>query len=217
VDWMLNQGFIEDRLRYQGSIRQRSTLNLAHKYGVDIEAAQRIAQFALSLFDQTQGVLHAWTVEERDLLWAAAVLHNCGHFVSHSAHHKHSYYLIRNGGLLGYTDAEIEIIANLARYHRKGAPKKRHQNYQNLAHKTQRQIVDQLSAILKLATGLDRRQVGAVSAVRCDYNLQQKTMTLHVQPNHPQEDCELELWSLTYKKLCFETEFGVELYAQLER
>jgi exopolyphosphatase / guanosine-5'-triphosphate,3'-diphosphate pyrophosphatase len=217
VDWMLNQGFIEDRLRYQGSIRQRSALNLAHKYGVDIEAAQRIAQFALSLFDQTQGVLHAWTVEERDLLWAAAVLHNCGHFVSHSAHHKHSYYLIRNGGLLGYTDAEIEIIANLARYHRKGAPKKRHQNYQNLVHKTQRQIVDQLSAILKLATGLDRRQVGAVSAVRCDYDLQQKKITLYVQPNHPQEDCELELWSLTYKKLCFETEFGVELYAQLER
>ncbi|MGB7416242.1 MAG: Ppx/GppA phosphatase family protein [Thermosynechococcaceae cyanobacterium] len=217
VDWMLNQGLIEDRLRFQGSIRQRSVLNLAHKYGVDVEAAQRIAQFALSLFDQTQGVLHEWTVEERDLLWAAAILHNCGHFVSHSAHHKHSYYLIRNGGLLGYTDTEIEVIANLARYHRKGPPKKRHQNYQNLVNKSQRQTVDHLSAMLKLATGLDRRQVGAVSAVRCDYDSQEKKLTLHVQSNHPEEDCELELWSLTYKKLCFETEFGVQLQAQLER
>ncbi len=216
VDWMLNQGLIEDRLRYQGSVRQRSALNLAHKYGVDLDAAQRIAEFALSLFDQTQGILHEWTGEERDLLWAAAILHNCGHFVSHSAHHKHSYYLIRHGGLLGYTDAEIEVVANLARYHRKGPPKKRHQNYQNLVNKTQREIVDQLSAMLKLAVGLDRRQMGAIATFRCDYDGEEKSLTLYAKPSQPDEDCALELWSLTYKKQCFETEFDVQLEAQLE-
>lgn len=215
VDWMLQHGLIEDRLRYQGSVRQRSALNLAQKYGVDLKAAERIAQFAVGLFDQTQGVLHKWTREERDLLWAAAILHNCGHFVSHSAHHKHSYYLVRHGGLLGYTDAEIEMVANLARYHRKGPPKKRHQNYQNLANQTQRQIVNQLSAILKLAVGLDRRQIGAVAAVKCDHSSEKKRLTLQVQPNHPDEDCALELWSLTYKKQCFEAEFDVQLEAQL--
>jgi exopolyphosphatase / guanosine-5'-triphosphate,3'-diphosphate pyrophosphatase len=217
VDWMLKHGLIEDRLRYQSSIRQRSALNLAQKYGVDLEAAQRIAQFAVSLFNQTQGILHPWAEAERELLWAAAILHNSGHFVSHSAHHKHSYYLIRNGGLLGYTDAEIEIVANLARYHRKGPPKKRHQNYQNLANKTQCEIVDQLSAILKLAVGLDRRQIGAVATFRCDYDAEQKKLALHVQPNRPDEDCALELWSLTYKKQCFEAEFGVQLEAQLDQ
>ncbi|PZD74502.1 Exopolyphosphatase [Acaryochloris thomasi RCC1774] len=216
VDWMLTHGLIEDRLRYQGSIRQRSALNLAQKYGVDLEAAQRIAQFAVSLFEQTQGILHQWTDVERELLWAAAILHNAGHFVSHSAHHKHSYYLIRHGGLLGYTDPEVEIVANLARYHRKGPPKKRHQNYQNLANETQRQIVNQLSAILKLAVGLDRRQSGAVATFRCDYDPEQKTLNLHVQPSRPDEDCALELWSLTYKKQCFETEFDVQLDAQLD-
>ncbi len=60
------------------------------------------------------------------------MLHNAGHHVSHDAHHKHSYYLIRNGELLGYTESEIEAIANLARYHRKSEPKKKHDNFQRL-------------------------------------------------------------------------------------
>ena len=217
VDWMLNHGLIEDRLRFQGSVRQRSVIHLAQKYRVDLSAAERIAGFAVSLFDQTQGTLHAWSLEERELLWAAAILHNCGHYVSHDAHHKHSYYLIRHGGLLGYTDSEIEIIANLARYHRKGPPKKKHENYQNLANKTQRQIVDQLSALLKIATGLERRQVGAIRAIRCEYNSAGKSMMLHLHASQPDDHCALELWSLEYKKACFEAEFGVDLRATLEQ
>jgi exopolyphosphatase / guanosine-5'-triphosphate,3'-diphosphate pyrophosphatase len=89
VDWMLNHGLIEDRLRYQGSVRQRSALNLAQKYQVNLDNARQVAQFALSLFDQTRGLLHPWQGPERELLWAAAILHNCGHHISHSAHHKH--------------------------------------------------------------------------------------------------------------------------------
>ena len=96
VDWMLTHGFIEDRLRYQSSVRQRSVIKTARKYQVNLENSDRVATFALSLFDQTQGLLHHWDSEERELLCAAAVLHNCGHYVGHSGHHKHSYYLIRN-------------------------------------------------------------------------------------------------------------------------
>lgn len=124
VDWMLTHGLIEDKLRYQSSVRERNVLKLANKYHVNLEYSDRVAKFAESLFDQTQGILHHWGSDERQLLWAAAILHNCGHYVSHSSHHKHSYYLIRNGELLGYTETEIEIIANLARYHRKSPPKK---------------------------------------------------------------------------------------------
>ena len=129
VDWMLSHGFIEDRLRYQSSVRQRSVILAAQKYQVNLEHADRIATFALELFDQTHEILHSWGAEERELLWAAAILHNCGHYISHSAHHKHSYYLIRHSELLGYTETEIETIANLARYHRKSAPKKKHESY----------------------------------------------------------------------------------------
>jgi exopolyphosphatase/guanosine-5'-triphosphate,3'-diphosphate pyrophosphatase len=216
VDWMLAHGLIEDRLRYQGEVRQRSVLKVAQKYQVNREYSDRVAKFALGLFDQTQGHLHQWDGEARELLWAAAILHNCGLYVSHSAHHKHSYYLIRNGELLGYTEAEIEVIANLARYHRRSKPKKKHDNYNNLPSKQHRQLVDQVSPLLRLAVALDRRQIGAIHQVQCEYLPEQKELHLHLQPSHPQDDCSLEIWSLNDKKDVFEAEYGVKLVAHLE-
>ncbi|MDZ7965351.1 MAG: Ppx/GppA phosphatase family protein [Nostoc sp. DedSLP03] len=217
VDWMLSHGLIEDKLRYQSSIRERNILKLADKYQINLEYSDRVAKFAESLFDQTQGTLHHWGTDERQMLWAAAILHNCGHYISHSSHHKHSYYLIRNGELLGYTETEIEIIANLARYHRKSPPKKKHENYQSLLTKQQRQIVSQLSAILRLAVALDRRQIGAVAQVQCEYYPQLKQVNLLIFPSQSDDDCALELWSLDYKKGVFEEEFGVRLVASLEK
>jgi len=216
VDWMLTHGLIEDRLRYQGSVRQRNVLKTAKKYHVNLEYSERAAEFAISLFDQTQGKLHNWGNEERELLWAAAILHNCGHYISHSAHHKHSYYLIRNGELLGYTETEIEIIANIARYHRKSPPKKKHENYRRLLHKQHRQMVNQLSAILRLAVALDRRQIGAITRAQCEYCPESQEFTMHIFPSHADDDCALELWSLDYKKDVFEAEFGVKLVVSLE-
>jgi len=217
VDWMLTHGLIEDKLRYQSSVRERNVLKLANKYHINLEHSDRVAKFAQSLFDQMQGVLHHWGADERQLLWAAAILHNCGHYVSHSSHHKHSYYLIRNGELLGYTETEIEIIANLARYHRKSPPKKKHENYQSLLTKHQRQIVSQLSAILRLAVALDRRQIGAIAQVECEYYPQFRQVNLSIFPSQLDDDCALELWSLDYKKGVFEEEFRVKLVATLEK
>jgi exopolyphosphatase/guanosine-5'-triphosphate,3'-diphosphate pyrophosphatase len=216
VDWMLTHGLIEDRLRYQGEVRQRSVLNVAHKYQVNLEYSDRVANFALSLFNQTRGHLHNWDTEERELLWAAAILHQCGLYVSHSAYHKHSYYLIRHGELLGFTEAAIEVIANLARYHRKTTPKKKHENYSNLPGKKHRQLVSQLSAILRIAVTLDRRQNGAIRGVRCEYRPDTQELYLRLQPSQPNDDCALELWSLNYEKGVFEAEYGVKLVATLE-
>ncbi len=216
VDWMLTHGLIEDRLRYQGEVRQRSVLNVAHKYQVNLEYSDRVANFALSLFNQTRGHLHNWDTEERELLWAAAILHQCGLYVSHSAYHKHSYYLIRHGELLGFTEAAIEVIANLARYHRKTTPKKKHENYSNLPGKKHRQLVSQLSAILRIAVTLDRRQNGAIRGVRCEYRPDTQELYLRLQPSQPDDECALELWSLNYEKGVFEAEYGVKLVATLE-
>ena len=216
VDWMLAHGLIEDKLRFQSSIRQRSVLKQANKYQINLEHSDRIAKFALNLFDQTQNKLHFWGEEERQLLWAAAMLHNCGHYVSHSSHHKQSYYLIRNSELLGYTETEIEIIANIARYHRKSAPKKKHENFRNLLTKQHRQIVSQLSTILRLAVALDRRQIGAIERVQSEYYPHNQELQLRIFPAHPDDDCALELWSLDYKKGVFEAEFGVKLVTILE-
>ncbi|NJR48595.1 MAG: Ppx/GppA family phosphatase [Leptolyngbyaceae cyanobacterium CSU_1_3] len=211
VDWMIAHGLIEDRLRYQGSVRQRSVLKNAQNYRVNLEHSQRVAKFALDLFDQTQGVLHTLNTDARDLLWAAAILHNCGHHVSHSSHHKHSYYLIRHAELLGFTEIEIETIANLARYHRKTSPKKRHENYRNLTSKKHRRIVEQLNSLLRLAVALDRRQIGAITALHCHYLPDQQEMRLLIDPTDPADDCALELWSVDYKKGSFESEYGIKL------
>lgn len=217
VDWMLTHGFIEDRLRYQGSVRRRSVLNIAQKYQVNMDYSNRVANFAVSLFDQTQGIFHNWGSEERELLWAAAILHKCGVYVSHAQHHKHSYYLIRNGELLGFSETEVEAIANLARYHRKSKPKKKkHDNYNNLPNKKYRQLVSQLSALLRLAVAVDRRLGGAVEQVRCEYHSDEQQLHLHLTPTNPNDDCALELWSLEDKKVVFEEEYGVKVVATVE-
>jgi len=215
VDWMLTHGLIEDRLRYQSSVRQRSTYSLAQKFHVNLASSERVANFALTLFDRTQGILHNWTEAERELLWAAAILHNAGHYVSHSAHHKHSYYLVRHGGLLGYTDTEIEIIANLCRYHRKSPPKKKHENFRQLMGRRERQMVEQLSAILRLASALDRRQIGAVDHITCEWRAPQRQFCLQIHPADPSDRCELEIWSVNYKKEPFESQFSVSLKVEL--
>jgi len=216
VDWMLTHGLIEDRLRYQGSVRERSVFKTAQKYRVDLVHSQKVAELALSIFEQTQGKLHNWGELEKELLWAAAILHNCGHYISHSSHHKHSYYLIRYSELLGYTESEIELIANLARYHRKSAPKKKHENYRNLPTKEYRQMVSQLSAFLRISVALDRRQIGAIGRLQCEYIPELTEFRLKVFPTLPNDNCDLEIWSLNYKKDSFEAEYSVKLVAQLE-
>ncbi|MBD1859579.1 MULTISPECIES: Ppx/GppA phosphatase family protein [Leptolyngbya] len=211
VDWMVAHGLIEDRLRYQKSVRERSVFKTAQKYQVNLAHSQRVAEFALSLFDQTQGKLHTWSEEERILLWAAAILHNCGHHVGHSSHHKHSYYLIRHAELLGFTEMEIETIANLARYHRKNAPKKRHETYRNLTSKHHRRVVEQLHSLLRLAVALDRRQIGAIQSIECRFDAVQRSFQLLITPTQADDPCSLELWSLDFKKGEFEAEYHVKL------
>ncbi|MFP4007205.1 MAG: Ppx/GppA phosphatase family protein [Spirulinaceae cyanobacterium] len=214
VDWMLAHGLIEDRLQYQGEVRQRSIIKIARKYQVNMDYGDRVARFAVSLFDQLQGKLHEWGDSEREILGVAGVLHNSGLFISHSSHHKHSYYLIRHAELLGFTELEIELIANIARYHRKSKPKKKHDNYSNLT-KTQRQIVSETSAMLRLAVALDRRQIGGVKAVQCDYNEGDRELTLTLHPTFDNDDCALELWNLAYKKDVFEEEFDVAVIGKV--
>lgn len=215
VDWMLTHGLIESRLRFQGEVRQRSIMKIARKYQVDLDYSDRVAHFALSLFDQIQGSLHNLGSQERELLWGASILHNCGLYISHSAHHKHSYYLIRNAELLGFTEIEIEVMANIARYHRKSKPKKKHYHYAKLPDRY-RQMVKQLSAILRLAVALDRRQIGAVKKIDCKYDPEYEALHLHLFPAQVNDDCALELWNLDYKKEIFEEEYGVKVIATLE-
>jgi exopolyphosphatase/guanosine-5'-triphosphate,3'-diphosphate pyrophosphatase len=214
VDWMITHRLIDSRMRYQSEVRERSAIKIASKYQVNLEYSDRVARFALSLFDQMQGSLHSWGNEERELLWVAAILHNCGFYISHSAYHKHSYYLIRNAELLGFTEIELEIIANVARYHRRSKPKKKHEAYSKLSDKC-RATIKQLAAMLRVAVALDRRQIGAIAEFECKYDSEYKTLHLHLFAANPEDDCALELWNLDYEKPVFEEEFNVKLVTTL--
>jgi len=215
VDWMLTRGLINSRLRYQNEVKNRNVIKIAHKYHVDLDYSRRVAGFALNIFDQLAEKLHDWQSAERELLWSAAILHNSGVYVSHSSHHKHSYYLIRNAELLGFTELELELIANIARYHRRSRPKKKHNAYNELPSKHYQLMVRQLSAILRLGVALDRRNKGAIAGIDCKYNSSDRTLSFQIQPTEVGDRCPLELWNLSYKKDVFEEEFNVKLIATI--
>jgi exopolyphosphatase/guanosine-5'-triphosphate,3'-diphosphate pyrophosphatase len=104
-------------------VRRTSVMNLAGRYHVDVAHTRHVAALALGMFDELARLgLHQGDPQERELLWAASMLHDIGMSVDYDDHHKHSRYLILNGGLPGFSPVEVAIIAQAARYHRKGMP-----------------------------------------------------------------------------------------------
>ena len=104
-------------------VRRASVLNLAAQYHADPAHTEHVAKLALGLFDELAAAeLHAGDPVERELLWAACVLHDIGMSVDYDDHHKHSRYLILSAGLPGFSPREVALIAQAVRYHRKGTP-----------------------------------------------------------------------------------------------
>ena len=125
---------------------------------------EHVATLALQIFD---GIKTRYRLRPigRDVLQAAALLHDIGYLISHSKHHKHTYHLIIHGDLPAFSPREVELIANVARYHRRAFPKRSHANLAGVSAED-RQLISQLSGILRVADGLDRTHSQAVSAVR---------------------------------------------------
>ncbi len=186
-DSALREGILLDRVTRSGEpsfhhlsdIRRQSVLRMAELYHEDLGHIQAATDLSLELFDQLQPV-HGLGLSHRDLLEAAGMLHNVGLFVSHAAHHRHSYYVIRNTDQLsGFTDREIELIAQVARYHRKSAPKARHAEFQALAAADQG-VVRTLAGMLRIAIALDRTRQGAVEGLAVDVGDDAIAITAHV-------------------------------------
>ena len=182
-----NSAKIRKAERYP-DVRRRSVIELGERCGYWSEHAQQVARLALSLFDQTRSV-HGLSDKEREWLEFGALLHDVGVHISYERHHRHSYYLIKNGDLRGFTPQEIEVIALLARYHRQATPKKSHEGYADLPGALRR-TVKALSAMVRLAEGLDRSHAQALSGVDVfprgdDYLARLRAVG----------DAELELWA----------------------
>ena len=169
-------------------VRRRSIVELGERCGFWAEHAQQVARLAISIFDQTRS-LHRLGEREREWLEYGALLHDIGSHISYERHHRHSYYLIKNGGLRGFEPQETEVIALVARYHRQSPPKKSHEGYADLSPKLKR-TVKRLSAMVRVAEGLDRSHAQTVTAI-----------DLYPQPDgflarlRAKADAELELWA----------------------
>jgi len=194
VDWMLRHGLLEDRFSFQSSIRQRTVIHQVQRFAVNQRRAERVATHALSLYDATEGLMHHDDGQGRELLWAAAMLHACGQHINLSAYHKHSWYLIRHGELLGYSEAEHLMVAAIARYHRRSLPKKRHESWQALVTRENRRRVSEMALLLRLAAALDRRPEPVVASLRV--NTTSDVLDLVLVPERLNQNLSLEQWSL---------------------
>jgi exopolyphosphatase/guanosine-5'-triphosphate,3'-diphosphate pyrophosphatase len=136
-------------------VRSTSVRNLAAQYHVDAAHTRHVAALALGMFDELARLgLHPGDANERELLWAACMLHDIGMSVDYDDHHKHSRYLILNGGLPGFTPVEVAIIAQSARYHRKGMPDPG--PLRALFGEGDSERLDRCAALLRLAEDLER-------------------------------------------------------------
>ncbi len=210
VDWMLRNDLIVDRFAFQSSIRQRTVLHLAQRYKVDVPRAERVAAYAQSLYTQSQGLLHSDDGGGRQLLWAAAMLHSCGQHINTGAYHKHSWYLIRHGELLGYSDSEHLMVAAIARYHRRSLPKKRHESWQLIEGREQRRTVAAMALLLRLAVALDRRPEPVLAGLQLRREGDNRC-SIRLEPMQAGQDLSLERWSLAACAPAVEEAVGVRL------
>jgi len=194
---------IADAERYP-DVRRRSVVELAERCNYAPEHSQHVARLALALFDATRGI-HGLTDREREWLEYAALLHDIGVHIRYERHHKHSYYLIRNGNLRGFEPRDVETIALIARYHRRGLPVGGHEGYRDLS-KRRRRIVRKLAAMLRLAETLDRSHSQIVTGLTLEDGAEDALLLLTTIG-----DAELELWAAARHAVPFEAVVGKPL------
>lgn len=188
------------------NVRYRSVINLGRHCGFDEAHCRKILQLSLPIYNALRDKF-GLTDQDLDLLEASIYLHDIGHSISHSQHHRHSYYLIKNSELLGFNNEEIEIIANIARYHRKSHPKTKHIEFNKLS-PANKSKVKMLSGILRIADGLDRGHSSAIDSI--NVTVQDKNFHVKVTPREG-KDPALELWGANMRKELFEEAFGYNI------
>jgi len=204
LDRLNRRGASLDSLRHLDSIRGHSVDAVAERYGENIVHARQATDISLRIFDATIEI-HGFGLAERDNLEAGAMLHNIGRHVGHGAHHRHSYYLVRNTEhLAGFNEHERELIAQVARYHRKSAPKQSHRPFAALGERDQG-VISALAGMLRIGIALDRtyRNVAADVSVRCTGQAIEVTVI--------GDDLELELFAANERKGLLEDAFDTKV------
>ncbi|HSQ60248.1 MAG TPA: Ppx/GppA phosphatase family protein [Acidobacteriota bacterium] len=180
-----------------------AAVNLARKYQADEKHGLHVAALARSLFQATRGE-HRMGEREQLLLEVAAIVHDIGTFVASRGHHRHAYYLLVNSEVFGLSGADLEIVANLARYHRRGGPQSDHPAYASLP-RQDRLTVNRLAAILRVADALDKSHTQRVGSPV--FSIQDGELRIDAGPG---DDLALERVALEAKGGLFEEVFGLK-------
>ncbi|HKR14143.1 MAG TPA: Ppx/GppA phosphatase family protein [Pyrinomonadaceae bacterium] len=219
-DWSLREGVIIDSLRDLED-ESRPAPNFAdqklaavhavgRRFGYEETHARQVAKLAEKIFDSLAASENL-SRHHRTLMLSAALLHDIGYHIAHESHQKHALYLIRNSELTGFSEAERAVIANIARYHRGPLPKKRHGEYAALS-LADRELVNKLAGIVKLADALDRSHDSRVHDLNCkvgpgEFHVELRSLT----------DCENEILEADRKRDLFEQAFNRTLSFSIRR
>jgi len=185
----------------------QSAYAIGQKYRTDPAHAEHVRMLAVRLFDELANE-HRLGARHRLLLEVAALLHDVGAFVSSRARHKHSCYLIMNSEILGLTQDELIMVANIARYHRRSCPEPSHAEYMSMS-RERRMIVNKLAAILRVADALDVSRTQQIKGVTC--KIRKNELTLSVEGN---PDLIMERRSLAEKANMFADIYGLDVLVE---
>src|SRR5258705_3687552 len=180
-----------------------AAVNLARKYHADERHGVHTATLARAIFSATQAQ-HGMGDTERLLLEVASIVHDIGNYVAARGHHRHAYYLLVNSEVFGLSKMDLEIVANVARYHRKAGPQSDHPAYAALP-RAARLTVNRLSAILRVADALDKSHAQRIQNPRV--TIQEGELLIDVEAA---EDLALEPMTLHSKGGLFEEVFGLK-------
>jgi exopolyphosphatase / guanosine-5'-triphosphate,3'-diphosphate pyrophosphatase len=187
------------------NVRRASARNLAAQYDTDFAHADHVARLSLDMWDALAAAgLHRGDPEERELLWATAILHDIGTAVDYDDHHKHSRYLILNAGLPGFTPREAGLVGQAARYHRMGRPWVG--EFAPLAREGDAELLNRIAVMVRLAEQLERPRDQSVRSA--DVNVRNGTVELHLRS---EQDVTIARWAAERQADVFRHAFGRDL------
>jgi exopolyphosphatase/guanosine-5'-triphosphate,3'-diphosphate pyrophosphatase len=194
VDTGLRNGILVDLVRRATArpddhTTAEAALALGRRFRIDERHAVQVGALAVTLFEDL-ATLHRLPASARRVLEAAALLHDVGTAVSPHKHHKHTHYLIANSDLPGFANQERDLVAVVARYHRRSVPDAKRADLAHLS-AAELQTVRKLAAILRVANALDASHQLHVRSLRAA--VRDGAVTLRVRARGP---LDLETWEV---------------------
>lgn len=190
-------------------LQRKSIEKMSRLYDDEPTHSKQVTKLALNIFDELNSRLFNYTDFERRYLEYGSLLHDIGYYVSADKHNKHAYDLIVKADMPVFTDVDKSIIGNIARYHRGKIPRKKHDNFESLPDSRTKKLVKALSAIIRIADGLDRSHTDVISKIKIVVDEFDSKVTFVLYSRSI--TCPAELYGANKKKDLFENHFNVNV------